>query len=142
MKIPKNVPKKNLIKGAIRRLFSRSPLCREILASAVHKTKKGPRGGKQYVCACCKAAFPATQVQVDHIVPVMRHDETIQDLDYNTVVMRIFCDEENLQVLCKECHRHKTTRERKRKTTWNRTQKKILKDSNKMKAKKRNNASP
>ena len=118
------VPKKNLIKGAIRRLFSRSSLCREILEGAVHKTARGPRGGKQYICAKCKKWFANKEVQVDHIEPVMRYDETIQDLDYNTVVMRIFCDEDNLQVLCKPCHKIKTALERKRKMKWKRSQKK------------------
>ena len=105
-------------------MFSRSSLCREILEGAVHKTARGPRGGKQYICAKCKKWFPNKDVQVDHIDPVIKHNETIQDLDYNTVVMRIFCDEDNLQVLCKPCHKIKTTLERKRKNKWQRKKKK------------------
>jgi len=107
------LPQKNLIKGAIRRLFSRSPAIIEARRKAIHPTKKGPRGGKQYKCKQCKQCFALKYVQVDHIKPVIPLNKTIADLDYNTLVKRIFCKPSNLQVLCKECHKKKTARERK-----------------------------
>jgi 5-methylcytosine-specific restriction endonuclease McrA len=109
-------PNKQIIKGALRRVMSRSPVIRTIKEKAVHPTEKGKRGGKQYVCASCKATFAGNEVQVDHIKPVLRIQESVHDLDYNMLVKRIFCNPRNLQVLCKECHKTKTKEEnRKRK---------------------------
>lgn len=103
---------KNLIKGALRRLFARSPVVKRVREKAVHPTKKGIRGGKQYTCKQCKHPFPASKIQVDHIKPVIRVNETVHDLDYNTLVSRIFVTEKELQVLCLECHKIKTKKER------------------------------
>jgi len=107
------IPNKNLIKGAIRRLFARSPQKYECLNKAIHPTIKGPRGGKQYICSTCKKTFSANKVQVDHIDPVIPVNKTINDLDYNMIVARIFCNIKNLQVICTECHKIKTKEERK-----------------------------
>ena len=112
-KKPPLYPNKNIIKGALRRVFTRTPLVREVLEESVHPTKKGVRGGKQYVCAECKNAFPGNQVQADHRIPVVPLDKTIHDLDYNQIVERIFCKKQNLQVLCKDCHKEKSAEERK-----------------------------
>jgi len=110
-----NIPNKNLIKGAIRRLFSRSPVIKEVRAKALHPTKKGVRGGKQYICSECKKTFGMGDINVDHIEPVIPLDKTINDMDYNEIVERIFCDISNLQVMCKPCHKDKTKQERKEK---------------------------
>ncbi len=111
-------PNKNIIKGALRRVFSRCPIVRQKLESAVHPTKKGIRGGKQYVCSVCKQVFPLKEVQVDHIKSVIPYNKTIQDLSYDELVARIFCKKQNLQVLCKQCHALKTTKEREKKKAF------------------------
>jgi len=121
------IPEKNIVKGAIRRIFTRSPLAIEARALALHPKKKGPRGGKVYICKKCKKVYPAKDVQVDHIWPVIRHNETIQDLDYNTIIERIFCPKDNLQVLCTTCHKAKTKKERKQKTKYKAEQKRKAK---------------
>jgi len=100
-------PNKSIIKGALRRTFSRTPIVREVLEASVHPTKKGIRGGKQYVCAKCNEAFPGKNVQIDHIKDVidlipMKH------ISYDMLVTNLFCPKENLQVLCKTCHDEKT----------------------------------
>lgn len=46
-------------------------------------------------------------IHVDHIEPVGSY------YDWNEFVDRLFCPAENLQVLCKECHKGKTADERK-----------------------------
>lgn len=43
---------------------------------------------------------------VDHIKPVGKFK------DWNTYIENLFCEEENLQLLCKECHDKKTKKER------------------------------
>ncbi|RLG16538.1 hypothetical protein DRN69_00600 [Candidatus Pacearchaeota archaeon] len=105
---------KTQIKGALRRLFSRSPVKNEVLNEAVHPTKKGIRGGKQYICNICKNTFPLKDVQVDHKKPVIKASENINDIDYNTLVDRIFCKKSNLQVICKICHKKKSAKERRK----------------------------
>jgi len=49
-------------------------------------------------------------VFVDHIVPII--DPKVGFVDWNTVIERMFCEKENLQVLCKSCHERKSNDER------------------------------
>ena len=105
-------PPKALIKGALRRQFARSPMIRRVLEKAVHPIKKGIRGGKQFVCKKCKKAFPQKEVSVDHKIPVVPLNKTLEDMSYDEIVERIFCKEANLQVLCRKCHLKKTKEER------------------------------
>ena len=102
---------KTAIKGAIRQLFTRNVICRDVLDNAVHATVRGVRGGKQYTCNKCKKTFSQKDVQVDHISPVVPLNKTLNDMDYNEIVSAIFCDISNLQVLCKPCHKMKTKKE-------------------------------
>jgi len=50
-----------------------------------------------------------SKVNVDHIDPV----ESIESgfIDWNTFIERLFCEEKNLQLLCKSCHTIKTNKE-------------------------------
>jgi hypothetical protein len=57
-------------------------------------------------CAGCGGFFVARDVQVDHIDPVVDPEDGFQDLD--VFIDRLYCEAENLQVLCKECHKVKT----------------------------------
>lgn len=105
-----------IVKGSIRKAFARSsfPALIEIREDAIHPTIKGPRGGKQYICACCGKTFGITKIAVDHIDPVIPLDKTINDLSWDYIVERMFCKKEELQVLCTEiCHKKKTAEERK-----------------------------
>ena len=63
-----------------------------------------------YVCNSCKKEFPSKEVNVDHILPVV--DPITGFVDWNTFIERLFCKEENLQVLCSKCHTEKTKQER------------------------------
>jgi len=124
-KKPKPYPNPQLIKGALRRLMARSPIVREVREKAVHPTKKGPRGGKQYKCSVCKKAFAGNKIQVDHKVPVIPLNKNIGDLSYDELVKRIFCKKSNLQVLCLDCHKEKSKEER--------AKRKLFKDKRKYK---------
>jgi 5-methylcytosine-specific restriction endonuclease McrA len=67
--------------------------------------KKTKRLGRHYECAVCGGEFPQAGVQVDHKVPIgscKTWDEFIQ---------KLFCEKDNLQVLCKPCHKKKTKKE-------------------------------
>jgi 5-methylcytosine-specific restriction endonuclease McrA len=73
--------------------------------------KRTGRLAEHYACAGCGGFFVSSDVQVDHIKPVVDPKDGFQDLD--TFSDRLYCEEENLQVLCKECHKVKTNLERK-----------------------------
>ena len=44
----------------------------------------------ELICSECKNAFPAKEVNVDHIDAVIPFDKTIHDMDYNEIVKRMF----------------------------------------------------
>jgi hypothetical protein len=117
------------IKGAIRRVFRLSPQMKEVLQAARVELppalkKDGTPGLKKqvrYRCACCGGLFSQKHVQVDHIEPVVPLHMSEDELTYDDIVYRIFCDKSNLQVLCSipaklnggkpSCHRIKTNKE-------------------------------
>ena len=73
--------------------------------------KRSGRLAEHYKCASCDSFFVARDVQVDHIEPVVSPQEGFQD--WWTYMNRLYCEAENLQVLCKPCHKQKTAEERK-----------------------------
>ncbi len=64
----------------------------------------------------CGDLFKREFVQVDHIDPVSdpNLDKADKKVDWNVVVNRMLCEQENLQVLCEQCHKHKTLMETKK----------------------------
>lgn len=64
----------------------------------------------EYQCASCKQWFPEKQINVDHIKPAGSLN-CAQDLP--GFVERLFCEIDNLQVLCEKCHDVKTKLEKK-----------------------------
>ena len=67
---------------------------------------KTGRIAQRYLCNLCQQDFPQKEVQVDHANPIgtgKTWDEFIDGL---------FCEADNLQVLCKTCHSTKTSSER------------------------------
>jgi len=53
----------------------------------------------EYQCACCHGWFPGKETQVDHIVEC---GDILSDP--GGFIGRLFCEVDNLQVLCKGCH--------------------------------------
>jgi len=72
---------------------------------------KGPlkRQKFEYQCNQCKNWFPDKKINVDHIVPAGTLT-CAQDLP--GFVERLFCEVDNLQVLCTGCHDVKTQAEK------------------------------
>jgi len=62
----------------------------------------------EFLCAECKRYFPQKLVSVDHRIPVgaLRCAE-----DLPGFVTNLFCEVDNLQVLCQTCHDAKTQEE-------------------------------
>jgi 5-methylcytosine-specific restriction endonuclease McrA len=68
---------------------------------------KGPlkRQKFEYQCASCLKWFPDKNINVDHIIPAGSL-KCANDLP--GFVERLFCEVDNLQVLCSNCHDKKT----------------------------------
>lgn len=108
----------SVIRGAIRRVFSRSPLVQEVRRKVRIEKVQYNRDGKPskkkavyYQCALCPDLSRAKTTSVDHIEPVV--DPAVGFVDWNTYVARLFCKPEGLQVVCEKCHDAKTAVERK-----------------------------
>ena len=52
------------------------------------------------------------EIEIDHIEPVIEFGKTRSDYTIQEIYERIDCDIENLQRLCKECHKQKTKDEK------------------------------
>lgn len=76
--------------------------------------EKSKRLAQHYLCAACQQEYTNKDVQVDHIQPVV--DPKLGFQDWNTFIDRLFCDTDNLQVLCTSCHNTKTKTEKVKKT--------------------------
>lgn len=100
--------------SALRAYMKRFPPKWKALKAAMVGKKVNKRSGRlaeHYLCASCGGFFVARDVQVDHIDPVVSPEEGFQD--WWTYMNRLYCEAENLQVLCKPCHKVKTNLERK-----------------------------
>jgi 5-methylcytosine-specific restriction endonuclease McrA len=103
----------SFVKSALRAASRRWPPKYECLSSAYVGTKLNDKSGRQakhYKCACCLGSFPAKDVQVDHISPIINPEKGFTTWD--DVVNAMFCEKENLQILCTSCHAIKTKEER------------------------------
>lgn len=70
------------------------------------KLSKSKRQAKHYRCASCQNEFTSKDVQVDHIV-AMGHCDT-----WDEFIEGLFCEADNLQILCKPCHLIKSKKEK------------------------------
>lgn len=49
---------------------------------------------------------------LDHIDPIVPYDTTTKDMGLDELAPRVYCHEDNLTYICKECHREKTAKEK------------------------------
>ena len=119
------------IRGALRRIFARSPMVIEVKQAARKEFTQNKKDGTvakkpavRFKCSKCNRWFKGSDVAVDHIDPVVLDGFK----DWNTFVNRLFCDKNNLQLLCNyklkdadkhggdvSCHLKKTREERPKK---------------------------
>ncbi len=107
----KDIPPKErgLIKGALRRVFSRSELRRRVLAtySIDHQDVNRIRVSAWVWCGHCGVVFPRYLAVVDHISPLMPIGTDLIDMEPTQIVEGLWCAENNLQVLDEACHKLK-----------------------------------
>ena len=104
---------KSFVTSALRAASRRWPPKYKALKEAFAGRKVNAKTGKlamHYTCAACKKLFVATDVQVDHIKPVV--DPKKGFVSWDSFIDRMFCEIENLQVMCKPCHKIKTDQEK------------------------------
>lgn len=82
----------------------------------IQEVKKAARRDRGiYECNVCKEHVPLkvdrkNNVHVDHIHPAV--DPSKGFVSWDSLIERMFCEEEGLQVLCTECHDAKTNLEK------------------------------
>lgn len=112
----------SFVKSALRAASRKWPPKYQCLNSALVGTKTNVASGrmaKHFRCAACNEDFPAAKVQVDHVDPII--DPVIGFTTWDDVVQRMFCEKENLQVLCLDCHKKKTAEEKQKRKESNAT---------------------
>jgi len=109
--------RKSFITSVLRSGYRKWPPKYETLKEAQTGKKineKTKRLAMHYKCKKCKEDFPAKEVQVDHIKPVVDSKQGFKTWD--VFIDRLYCEKKNLQVLCKTCHSEKTLKETKQRT--------------------------
>lgn len=105
--------RRSFITSVIRGGFRRWPPKFSVVKQAFTEKKINDQSGRlanHYKCAECGGQFTQTNIQVDHINPVV--SPTIGFTTWDSFIENLFCPEENLQVLCKSCHLLKSNIER------------------------------
>lgn len=103
----------SFIKSALRSASQRWPPKYESIKEACTGKKINNKTGRiaaHYLCNNCKEEFPLKEIQVDHIEPVI--DPSKGFVTWDEVIVRMFCEKEGYQILCKSCHSSKTTVEK------------------------------
>jgi hypothetical protein len=101
---------RNLLKGAMRRVFSRSELRQLAVATTKinHTDITRPRVKKWSMCPVCTQYTPTYLIEVDHSDPIVPLDKSLEDMSWDEVINRIWCELDNLKPICKSCHLQKT----------------------------------
>lgn len=108
---------KSFITSHLRGAFRRYPPKYEVLKDAFVGKKineKTKRLSAHYLCNKCKKEFPTSEVNVDHINPIVNPEEGF--VSWDKFIENLFCPKANLQVLCSGCHDKKTKAENNKRT--------------------------
>ena|SRR3990167_59042 len=99
---------KGFVTSALRGSMRRWPPKWEALKKAfigVKINKKSKRKAKHYKCSLCEKEFTSTNIQIDHKDPIGTCNS------WDLFIEKLFCEVENLQAVCKTCHKIKTKKE-------------------------------
>lgn len=113
---PSNPKERNLVKGSIMRVFSRSELRREVLSTSImpgYTDPNRPRVTKWSMCRMCNTPTPTYLMEVDHIIPKIPMDRSLEEMTWDELIDRTWCNISNLQPICRTCHSIKSRAENK-----------------------------
>ena len=96
-------------------MFSRSELRKSIIENSVieHSDPERPRVKKWSFCPHCRKPCPKYLMECDHILPIIPIGMKLEHLTWDELIDRVWCDAANLQAVCKECHKRKSSDEQK-----------------------------
>ena len=101
---------KNSLRSTVRQSFSRSEHYKAFVDSKRIEWFKGKRKRVSFQCNHCKENFSKSDIDIDHVVPIGKGVyNSISDLE--RFISLVYCSHDNLQVLCKQCHKVKTKKE-------------------------------
>lgn len=105
---------RGMLKGAIRRVFSRSELRKAALlrVKVDHSDSSRRRVKTWYYCEFCGELHPQHNLNCDHIDPVIPTNTTFDNMTLDNTVDRTWCAPTNLQILCLTCHKAKSRLEK------------------------------
>lgn len=109
---------RSFVMGNLRR--ARWPVKYKSINKAFVGNGKNPKTGRQcklHKCSVCWAVLPKSEMVADHIDPVIPLDgfegeDMFLGYNWNEVIKRLYCEEDNFQAICKVCHKQKTQNER------------------------------
>lgn len=94
-------PLRGYVVSKLRQIFSWWPAKKEVLMRQ--------KRGSKYECEGCHKVFDRNKVQVEHIRPAV--DPVEGFVGYDIYINRLFCGLDNLQIMCKPCHKTKSNKE-------------------------------
>lgn len=129
-----HVPHSNILMSA-KREFSRSPMVDEKFRSVrIEKPRYKADGSLSktpnvfYPCNHCGEHLKRPDLQCDHVEPVVPVQIPAKHMDWNIILEeRLFVKTlDQLQILCKKCHAHKSLEENRERKDWRRKEKHIV----------------
>jgi len=102
------------ITSALRAGARRWPPKYKTLNNAKTEKRVNPKTGRLaqfYLCNGCGGEFTQKDVEVDHINPVVSPAKGF--ISWDVFINNLYCETDNLQCLCKTCHKAKTLKEKK-----------------------------
>lgn len=105
---------RGLLKGAFRRVFSRSELRKAALlrVKIAHSDPNRSRVKTWYYCEHCGELHPQHFLNCDHVDPVIPTHTSFDKMTLDETADRTWCDPSNLQILCLTCHAAKSKLEK------------------------------
>lgn len=95
--------KHSFIVSALRRASSRW--------APKYACKKAARIARNsYRCCSCHKTFPNTEIQIDHIIPVV--DPVIGFTTWDDFIARLFVEIDGFRAICADCHSQVTAKQR------------------------------
>ena len=100
----------SFVRSGLRQKWVRWPVRYQVLNKA-RRTVKGKRHKYEYKCSVCNKWWKQKEVEVDHYPESCGSLKSYDDLP--RFVRALFCEEDNLRIICKPCHKAHTKECRK-----------------------------